>query len=184
MPPGAAAGMRYPERTMAAVNREGKMLTLVEALKPDQILIAKSLFREYVVSIGVDLSFQGFTKELEDLPGKYAPPTGGLFIAFIAGNPMGCVALRPLDIDLTAELKRLYVRPDGRGKGLGLALTEKAIQRARDAGYRVVRLDTLSTMKEAQRLYGKLGFREIPPYTFNPIQGTTFMEFDLRAEHT
>lgn len=157
------------------------MFTVVETLKPDLILIAKSLFLEYEASIGVDLSFQGFAKELKDLPGKYAPPAGGLFIASIDGNPLGCVALRPLEIELTAELKRLYVRPDGRGKGLGLALTNKAIQLVRDAGYRAVRLDTLSTMKDAQRLYRKLGFKEIPPYTFNPIQGTSFMELDLRT---
>jgi len=157
------------------------MFTVAEALTPDLIRIARSLFMEYEASIGVDLSFQGFARELEELPGKYAPPAGGLFIAFVDDNPMGCVALRPLDIELTAELKRLYVRPDGRGKGLGLALTEKAIQRARDSGYRAVRLDTLSTMKDAQRLYRRLGFREIPAYTFNPLRGTTFMELDLRA---
>ena len=155
-----------------------------EALSPDLILIAKSLFREYEVSIGVDLTFQRFAQELEGLPGKYAPPGGGLFVALIDGNPMGCVALRPLDIKLTAELKRLYVRPAGRGKGLGLALTGKAIQRARDAGYRAVRLDTLSTMKDAQQLYRKLGFKEIPPYTFNPIPGSSFMELDLRTAVT
>ena len=160
------------------------MFSIVEALKPDLIQIARSLFLEYEAFIGVDLSFQGFAKELEDLPGKYAPPAGGLFIAFVDGSPMGCVALRPIDTELRAELKRLYVSPDGRGKGLGLALTEKAIQRARDAGYRAVRLDTLSTMTDARRLYRRLGFKEIPPYTFNPIHGTSFMELDLTGGPT
>ncbi|HMK38252.1 MAG TPA: GNAT family N-acetyltransferase [Bacteroidota bacterium] len=155
------------------------MPEIVEALSPDLILIARSLFLEYEASIGVDLCFQGFASEVENLPGKYAPPAGGLFIAIVDGTPMGCVAVRPLDIYQTSELKRLYVRPDGRGKGLGLALTEKAIQRAREAGCRAIRLDTLSTMLDAQRLYRKLGFKEIPAYTFNPLQGTTYMELDL-----
>ena len=155
------------------------MYTIVEALTPELILIVRSLFQEYESSIGVDLSFQGFAKELEELPGKYAPPAGGLFVAFINDRPVGCVALRPLVMEGGAELKRLYSRPNARGKGLGVALTEEAIRRGREAGYRLIRLDTLSTMKDAQRLYRRLGFNEIPPYTFNPIPGTTYMQLDL-----
>jgi putative acetyltransferase len=155
------------------------MNTLLEALKPEHLAIARALFQEYADSIGVDLCFQGFAQELDELPGKYSPPAGGLFIAFIDDTPMGCVAIRPLGSDGAAELKRLYVRPAARGKQLGLALTQSAIQRARDAGYRVIRLDTLPSMGDAQRLYRRMGFKEIPPYTFNPIPGAAYMELDL-----
>lgn len=155
------------------------MNTVIEALEPEQVTIARSLFQEYADSIGVDLCFQGFDRELDDLPGKYSPPRGGLFIAFTDGNPMGCVAVRPLGTDGAAELKRLYVRPAARGKNLGLALTKTAIQRAREAGYSVIRLDTLPSMGDAQRLYKKLGFKEIPPYTYNPIPGAVYMELPL-----
>ena len=155
------------------------MNTVIEALKPEHISIARSLFREYADSIGVDLCFQGFEKELDELPGKYSPPEGGLFLAFTDGSPAGCVAVRSLGADGAAELKRLYVRPAARGKNLGLALTKTAIQRARDAGCRVIRLDTLPSMGDAQRLYRKLGFKEIPPYTYNPIPGAVYMELPL-----
>lgn len=155
------------------------MNTVIEALEPEQVTIARSLFQEYADSIGVDLCFQGFDRELDDLPGKYSPPRGGLFIAFTDGNPMGCVAVRPLGTDGAAELKRLYVRPAARGKNLGLALTKTAIQRAREAEYSVIRLDTLPSMGDAQQLYRKLGFMEIPPYTYNPIPGAVYMELPL-----
>ena len=157
---------------------------VIEALKPDDILIARSLFKEYADSIGVDLWFQGFAEELEGLPGKYSPPKGGLFVAFVDGNPAGCVAIRPLESGSIAELKRLYVRPAARGRQLGLTLTRKAIARAREAEYRVIRLDTLPSMTDAQRLYRSLGFREIPPYTFNPVPGAVYMELDLQAGKT
>jgi len=155
------------------------MLAIVEALSSDQIDIARTLFREYADSIGVDLCFQGFDDELQTLPGRYAPPRGGLFVAFNDGQPVGCVALRPIDPDPIAELKRLYVRPAGRGLGVGRALALKAVERAREAGYHAVRLDTLATMSDAQRLYRALGFREIPAYTFNPLPGVVYMELDL-----
>jgi ribosomal protein S18 acetylase RimI-like enzyme len=150
-----------------------------EATSPEDMVIARTLFREYAESIGIDLSFQGFQAELDGLPGKYAPPRGALFIASEDSLPLGCVAIRPLDAVGVAELKRLYVRPAGRGKGVGKALTRHAIDRARAIGYRAIRLDTLATMKDAQTLYRKLGFREIPAYTFNPLPGVTFMELEL-----
>ncbi len=158
--------------------------TIFEALTNDQIAIARTLFEEYAASIGIDLCFQGFSEELKGLPGKYAPPDGGLFIATVNDQPAGCVALRPLEAPLVAELKRLYVRPTGRGLGLGLALTQKAIQRAREAGYRTIRLDTLPTMVDAQRLYRRLGFKEITAYRFNPVPGVTYMELELGTGQT
>ncbi len=157
------------------------MTSIHEALTSEAVPIARALFLEYADSIGVDLRFQGFDEEIQELPGKYAPPTGGLFIALIDGEPSGCVAVRPLGDDGVAELKRLFVRPAARGKGLGLLLTQKAIQRARESGYHTLRLDTLPAMGDAQRLYRSLGFKEIPPYTFNPIPGAVYMELDLTA---
>ena len=155
------------------------MHKIVEALTGDQIAIARMLFEEYAASIGVDLCFQGFAAELKGLPGAYSPPGGGIFLALLAEQPVGCVALRPPDTPGVAELKRLYVRPSGRGQGLGLALTRRAIERARSARYHLLRLDTLSTMLNARRLYRGLGFKEIPPYTYNPIPDVTYMELQL-----
>ncbi|HTY00668.1 MAG TPA: GNAT family N-acetyltransferase [Bacteroidota bacterium] len=152
-----------------------------EALTPELVKIAQSLFREYADSIGVDLAFQDFARELEELPGKYAPLSGGLFMAFVDNIPAGCVALRGLAPPGIAELKRLYVRPQARGLGLGRLLTETAVQRALKAGYRTIRLDTLSTMVSARQLYQRMGFKEIPAYTFNPIPGAVYMELDLGA---
>jgi ribosomal protein S18 acetylase RimI-like enzyme len=152
---------------------------IAEASTNQDFALVRTLFHEYADSIGIDLSFQGFEEELAGLPGKYAPPLGGLFIAFEAGVPVGCMALRPLDPPRIAELKRLYVRPQGRGTGIGLALTQKAIERAGHAGYKAIRLDTLATMTDAQRLYRKLGFKEIPPYTFNPMPNAVYMELEL-----
>jgi ribosomal protein S18 acetylase RimI-like enzyme len=127
----------------------------------------------------VDLGFQDFAQELASLPGTYAPPAGALLVAEIANTEVGCVGLRPLEPPSIAELKRLYVRPAGRGRGVGRALTEVALAAARAIGYQRVRLDTLPTMTEARRLYAHLGFREIPPYRHNPVAGTTYLELIL-----
>jgi putative acetyltransferase len=140
---------------------------------------ARALFTEYAASLKIDLAFQDFATELSTLPGAYLPPAGALLLAELEGKVVGCVALRPLEPPQTAELKRLYVRPAGRGHGLGMALTLAALEHARGAGYRWVRLDTLPGMSEAQALYRRLGFREIPPYRHNPVPGTMFMEFDV-----
>jgi ribosomal protein S18 acetylase RimI-like enzyme len=140
---------------------------------------ARTLFREYADSIGVDLCFQDFETELATLPGAYRPPSGALLLAERGGEAAGCVALRPLEPPAVAELKRLYVRPSARGAGLGAALTEAALGLAREAGYARIRLDTLPTMAAAQALYRRLGFRAVPPYRVNPIAGVLYMECDL-----
>ena len=139
----------------------------------------RELFQEYAGSLDVDLCFQGFAAELAGLPGAYLAPGGALLLARDAGQVLGCVALRPLEAPAIAELKRLYVRPNGRGRGAGLALTEAALTRARASGYRRVRLDTLPAMGEAQALYRKLGFVDIAPYRHNPIPGARYMELRL-----
>jgi len=157
------------------------MITLVDAISGPRIATARTLFEEYAATLGVSLCFQDFDAELAQLPGKYVAPTGALLLALEGESALGCVALRPLQAEAVApiaELKRLYVRPPGRGRGLGRQLTEAALARARAAGYRRVRLDTLATMHEAQGLYRALGFREIAAYCHNPIAGTLYMELE------
>jgi len=137
----------------------------------------RELFREYSDSLGIDLGFQHFEEELSALPGEYAPPTGALLLAE-DGAPAGCVALRRFD-DRSCEMKRLYVRPGSRHLGAGKALVDEIIAVAREASYERMRLDTLPSMDRALRLYRSLGFREIPPYRFNPVDGAVFLELEL-----
>jgi len=142
----------------------------------------RDLFLEYAAWLDFDLCFQGFDQELASLPGKYAPPGGGLWLAHIEGALAGVVGLRPLDEE-AAELKRLWIRPGFRGHGLGRRLTETAIGAARSAGYRALRLDTIGgLMAEARALYESLGFREIPPYYDNPHPEVSYLELRLTAE--
>jgi GNAT superfamily N-acetyltransferase len=137
----------------------------------------RTMLREYAAWLEVDLCFQNFEQELAALPGEYAPPRGRLLIAESAG----CVALRPLpsNNDEICEMKRLYVRPEHRGSGLGKRLVLSIVEEARGIGYRRMRLDTMPKMDRAQGLYAALGFREIAPYRYNPEPGARFLELDL-----
>jgi ribosomal protein S18 acetylase RimI-like enzyme len=148
----------------------------------DDLETAATLFREYAGGLAIDLSYQGFEEELESLPGAYAPPRGALLLAEIRGETMGCVAVRPLHGTNFCEMKRLYVREQARGTGAGRALAEKAVAEGRRMGYAAMRLDTLSTMREALSLYRALGFREIPAYYETPVADTVFMHKDLEGE--
>ena len=139
------------------------------------------LFRDYADELGIDLSFQGFAAELAGLPGAYAPPRGTLLLAMSAdGSPLGCVGVRPLGEPGTCEMKRLHVRAEGRGHGVGRALAASAVEWAARAGYARMRLDTLPTMRAAQSLYAALGFEPIPAYYDTPIAGTVFLQKALR----
>jgi putative acetyltransferase len=146
---------------------------------PTHIAQARELFLEYAQSLGFSLCFQNFDKELASLPGKYAPPDGRLLLAEFDSHLAGCVALRKLN-DPICEMKRLYVRPRFRGKGLGPLLAERIITEARQIGYSRMRLDTVEPiMKNAVAMYRRLGFQEISPYCENPIAGALYMELQL-----
>jgi len=149
-----------------------------EALAPADVEIARELFVEYERGLGVSLCFQGFDQELAGLPGDYAPPRGRLWIAFVDALPAACVALRPLAAG-DAEMKRLYVKPQLRGHKLGRTLATLVIDAARELGYENLKLDTLPTMGEAQKLYASLGFVDAKPYNDNPIDGVRFMALKL-----
>ncbi|HEX9944877.1 MAG TPA: GNAT family N-acetyltransferase [Thermoanaerobaculia bacterium] len=154
------------------------MLELVQARTADELREARALFEEYAASLGFDLGFQNFAAELAGLPGDYAPPRGRLLLAVHDGRTAGCVALRDLGEGI-CEMKRLYVRPGFRGSGAGRALAEAVIAEAQGIGYARMRLDTVPSMERARALYRSLGFRDIPPYRYNPVPGTAFMELSL-----
>ena len=153
-------------------------LELRDVRSPEEVESARELFEEYQQSLGVDLAFQDFERELSELPGDYAPPRGRLLLAYVDGSLAGCVGVRPL-AEGCCELKRLYIRPSFRGIGAGRTLAEAAIEAGKAAGYDRMRLDTIPQMREARALYATLGFREIEPYRFNPFPGTSYMELAL-----
>jgi len=156
-----------------------KGLSIFQAESPAQIAEARELFLEYAQSLGFSLCFQNFDKELAGLPGDYVPPKGRLLLAEYEGQVAGCVALRPREAGI-CEMKRLYLRPQFRGKGLGRVFAERIIAEARATGYERMRLDTVEpVMRDAVALYRKLGFEEIAPYCSNPIAGAMYMELKL-----
>jgi putative acetyltransferase len=165
-----------------------KNLVFTQAESPTQIAQARELFLEYAQSLGFSLCFQNFDVELANLPGDYAPPDGRLLLAEFEGQLAGCVALHKLtandDSEVTGydvcEMKRLYLRPQFRGKGLGRAFADRIIAEACAIGYKRMRLDTVEpVMKDAVAMYRRLGFQEITPYCKNPMPGALYMELLL-----
>jgi GNAT superfamily N-acetyltransferase len=150
-----------------------------EARTHEDIGHVRRLFRAYADWLEVDLCFQGFERELAELPGCYAAPAGRLVIARVGGEVVGCVGLRPLEPGV-CEMKRLWVEPGFAGRGIGRALAETVVAAARQIGYRRMRLDTIpARMPAAQHLYAALGFREIPAYYHNPLPGVVMLELEL-----
>jgi putative acetyltransferase len=149
---------------------------------PQELVLTRLIFTEYAQQLGLDLYFQNFAAELDDLPGEYSAPRGALVLGWVDGELAGCCALRQIDnVDYpnAAEMKRLYVRKGYRRSGLGRQLAEVVLDAARSAGYHCVLLDTLDDMESARALYVDIGFSEIPPYYHNPLPGAHYLKVDL-----
>lgn len=157
-------------------------MELIQAHTNAAVQQARQLFREYAGWLQIDLCFQNFEKELANLPGDYAPPDGRLLLAYEDNELAGCIALRKIDQDI-CEMKRLFLREEFRGRGLGRQLIEAIIREAKQIGYGRMRLDTLPPkMNDAIALYRSYGFRPTAPYYDNPVAAAIFMELDLREE--
>lgn len=153
--------------------------SITQATAGPEIDLAHSLFEEYAAGVGISLCFQNFDQELAKLPGDYAPPSGRLLLVRYGEEVAGCVALRRLS-DEVCEMKRLYVRPEFRGKGLGRKTVDAIIAEAKQIGYSRMKLDTLpGKMDDAIALYRLLGFTEVAAYYDNPVAGALFMERNL-----
>jgi GNAT superfamily N-acetyltransferase len=152
----------------------------VTEAQPADMSEVRAMLREYAEWLAVDLSFQDFAREVANLPGDYAPPTGALFVARDRDQVVGVVAFRARERNI-AEMKRLFVRPAGRGSGVGRMLVERIIAAAEAAGCTQMVLDTLPVMSSAQRLYEQLGFEDIPPYYVSPIAGTRYMGLTIQG---
>ncbi|MGH8238134.1 MAG: GNAT family N-acetyltransferase [Steroidobacteraceae bacterium] len=156
----------------------GRPVRLLQATAPHEWDAARRLVQEYAASLDVDLSFQNFDQELQHFTTEYATPTGAFILAEDAGQYLACIGVRRFSDDI-GEIKRLYVAPAARGRGLGRVLVARIIVAARQIGYRSVLLDTLPFMKEAQALYLSLGFKPTTAYRFNPVEGSAFLRLDL-----
>jgi len=154
------------------------MLEILEAESDKDIEQIRTLFGEYADMLDFGLDFQNFEEELANLPGDYVRPAGCLLLALYKGQLAGCVGLRKLS-DGVCEMKRLYVKEQFRGLGLGRALAEAVIKEAQKIGYNYMRLDTVPSMEVARALYSSLGFKQTRPYRYNPIEGAVFMELRL-----
>jgi putative acetyltransferase len=146
----------------------------------EDLATVRTLLEEYWTSIGFDLATFGFADELEELPGRYAPPEGRLALAILSGDAVGCIALRKLDGN-SCEMKRLFVRASARGSGVAVTLLQWLFSEARSQGYSRMLADTLPTMHAALRLYRRFGFRRIDPYSPTPTPGAIYLEKNLRS---
>ncbi len=161
---------------MAAVQETNRSIKLAPITKEEQLPAVKELFWEYANSLSFSLCFQSFEVEMQELLKRYGPPEGALILASVDGENAGCVAMYKLSEDI-CEMKRLYVRDAYRGLGLGKKLVAAVIESAKNAGYRAIRLDTLTSMTAAQHLYLSLGFYDIEPYVYNPLSEARYMEY-------
>ncbi|MCU0232228.1 MAG: GNAT family N-acetyltransferase [Acidobacteria bacterium] len=161
------------------MSQESRVVLTDVAAGPD-LEEVRRLFLEYARSLPFSLDFQDFDRELAGLPGGYAPPGGRLLLARVGGEAAGCVALHAWD-GAAGEIKRLYVRPAFRGRGVGRALAAAIVDAGRECGYARLLLDTVDTMTEAIALYSSLGFAPAAPYRPNPIPGAAFFELPLRG---
>jgi ribosomal protein S18 acetylase RimI-like enzyme len=157
------------------------MIKIIKAASQKEIDDVCELFLEYSASLNFNLDFQNFEHEIKNLPGEYSAPFGKLYLALYKNQPAGCVALKKISSGY-CEMKRLFVRSKFRGMNIGKALTEIIIHEAQRVGYKFMRLDTVPAMSSARKLYKEFGFKEIPPYRFNPVEGAVYLELDLGKE--
>lgn len=151
---------------------------LKKAESPFDFENGKLLFRQYIQSLDFDLTFQDVDRELKEIAIEYNHPTGALILAYDIDKAIACAGIRKFDAE-TAELKRMFVCPEYRGQQLGKKLLQMAIEESKKIGYKAIRLDTVSNMHSAIRLYQTFGFREIDAYRFNPMEGAVYMEKEL-----
>ncbi|HEY0655135.1 MAG TPA: GNAT family N-acetyltransferase [Chryseosolibacter sp.] len=160
-----------------------RQIAFISAESESDYATARELFLEYASQLEVDLDFQNFEEEIKGLPTHYGPPHGAVLLLVDHDQTIGCFAIRKF-ADSIGELKRMYLRKEWQGQGLGKLMLKKAIAIASQLGYSRMRLDTLPTMHSAIRLYTSTGFYEIPPYRFNPIHGTKYFEIQLTTSST
>jgi putative acetyltransferase len=153
-------------------------MTLEQPHSPEMWAVARRLVEEYAASLNLDLGFQDFQHEIQALPTEYGPPHGCLVLAAHDRGFIGCGGLRRFS-DSACEMKRLYVVPAHRAGGIGRAIAEALIDRARRLGYETMLLDTLPSMSRAQALYASLGFKLTPAYRLNPVLGASFWKLEL-----
>lgn len=161
-----------------SVKKDSSRLKLIQVEFEEHLDHVRQLFQEYAASLNFNLHFQDFDKEFAELPGEYVPPEGCILLALYRGQIAGCVALRRFSKGI-CEMKRMYVRPEFRGKGIGRLLALAIIKQACRIGYTSMRLDTIPSMKQATALYQSLGFKKIAAYRYNPIEGAMFTELIL-----
>ena len=154
------------------------MIKLQAVENADHVAHAKALFQEYAETRKNDPALDDFHEEIDNLPGKYAAPDGNLILAYSDGKAAGCVAVHKL-ADGVCEMKRLYVSPRLRGRGIGRYLVEAILKQAAMIGYSRLRLDSIPSMRKAQALYESIGFHEISAYRPNPNEGTKYYEIEL-----
>jgi len=156
-----------------------KKRTYIEVTSSEGYAVAAQLFKEYAIEIGIDLGFQHFDEELASLAIQYSRPEGGIFLIYNEKQTgQGCIGVRKLGNGIF-ELKRMYVRKEARGSGMGKELLQRAIALGVELGYYKMRLDTLSSMENAIHLYEAAGFYEIAPYRYNPFADAKFYELEL-----
>lgn len=153
-------------------------MEFIVATRKEEFDTGKALFLEYIEQLGIDLSFQNLEEELSTITTQYGAPSGGLILLKEANEAVGCVGIRKFEPQV-AEVKRMFIQPAFRSRGMGKPLLSEAIQLARSLNYCALRLDTLPFMRKAITLYHAMGFREIEPYRYNPIEGTRYFELDL-----